>query len=57
VITEVCQAGNPPGHKLLIMMHYDQGGNNQLSQAFYQNLISRGGSLTAPATPSRGQLC
>jgi arabinogalactan endo-1,4-beta-galactosidase len=36
------QAGNPPGHKLLIMMHYDQGGNNQLSQAFYQNLISRG---------------
>jgi arabinogalactan endo-1,4-beta-galactosidase len=36
------RAGNPPGHKLLIMMHYDQGGNNQLSQAFYQNLISRG---------------
>src|SRR5215470_4830126 len=35
------RAGNPPGHKLLIMMHYDQGGNNQLSQAFYQNLISR----------------
>ena len=23
-------------------MHYDQGGNNQTSQAFYQNLISRG---------------
>ena len=23
-------------------MHYDQGGNNQLSQAFYQNLVSRG---------------
>jgi arabinogalactan endo-1,4-beta-galactosidase len=36
------QAGNPRGHKLLIMMHYDQGGNNQASQAFYQNLISRG---------------
>src|SRR5215472_8445038 len=36
------QAGNPRGHKLLIMMHYDQGGNNQTSQAFYQNLISRG---------------
>ena len=35
------QAGNPPGHKLLIMMHYDQGGNNQLSQAFFQNLVSR----------------
>jgi arabinogalactan endo-1,4-beta-galactosidase len=24
------------------MMHYDQGGNNQLSQAFFQNLVSRG---------------
>jgi arabinogalactan endo-1,4-beta-galactosidase len=36
------RAGNPPGHKLLIMMHYDQGGNNATSQAFYQNLISRG---------------
>jgi len=36
------KAGNPPGHQLLIMMHYDQGGNNQLSQAFYQNLVSRG---------------
>ncbi|HUY46242.1 MAG TPA: glycosyl hydrolase 53 family protein [Streptosporangiaceae bacterium] len=35
------QAGNPAGHQLLIMMHYDQGGNNQLSQAFYQNLVSR----------------
>ena len=23
------RAGNPAGHKLLIMMHYDQGGNNQ----------------------------
>jgi arabinogalactan endo-1,4-beta-galactosidase len=36
------RAANPPGHQLLIMMHYDQGGNNQLSQAFYQNLVSRG---------------
>jgi arabinogalactan endo-1,4-beta-galactosidase len=36
------RAANPPGHKLMVMMHYDQGGNNQLSQAFYQNLISRG---------------
>jgi arabinogalactan endo-1,4-beta-galactosidase len=36
------RAANPPGHKLLVMMHYDQGGNNQLSQAFYQNLVSRG---------------
>jgi arabinogalactan endo-1,4-beta-galactosidase len=36
------QAGNPDGHRLLVMMHYDQGGNNQLSSAFYQNLVSRG---------------
>ncbi len=35
------RAGNPRGHQLLIMMHYDQGGNNQLSQAFFQNLVSR----------------
>jgi arabinogalactan endo-1,4-beta-galactosidase len=36
------RAANPRGHQLLVMMHYDQGGNNQLSQAFYQNLVSRG---------------
>jgi arabinogalactan endo-1,4-beta-galactosidase len=36
------RAANPPGHPLLVMMHYDQGGDNQLSQAFYQNLVSRG---------------
>jgi arabinogalactan endo-1,4-beta-galactosidase len=35
------RAANPPGHHLLIMMHYDQGGDNQLSQAFFQNLVSR----------------
>jgi arabinogalactan endo-1,4-beta-galactosidase len=36
------RAANPPGHQLLIMMHYDQGGNNALSQAFFQNLESEG---------------
>jgi arabinogalactan endo-1,4-beta-galactosidase len=36
------RAANPAGHKLLIMMHYDQGGNNALSQAFFQNLVSEG---------------
>jgi arabinogalactan endo-1,4-beta-galactosidase len=36
------RAANPPGHQLLIMMHYDQGGNNALSQAFFQNLVSEG---------------
>lgn len=30
--------GNQKGHQLLIMMHYDQGGNAGLSQAFYQEL-------------------
>ncbi len=36
------RAGNPPGHKLLVMMHYDQGGNNALSSAFYAQLTSLG---------------
>src|SRR6266487_7021185 len=35
------RAANPPGHRLDVMMHYDQGANNQLSQAFFQNLVSR----------------
>jgi len=34
-------AGNPRGHKLLIMMHFDQGGDNGQSKEFYQNLTSR----------------
>ena len=33
-------AGNPAGHKLLVMMHYDQGGDNALSSAFYSQLTS-----------------
>ncbi len=36
------QAGNPHGHKLRIMMHYDQGGNASLSTAFYSQLESEG---------------
>ncbi|MBO0771515.1 MAG: glycosyl hydrolase 53 family protein, partial [Actinobacteria bacterium] len=36
------RAGNPPGHRLQVMMHYDQGGDNKLSQAFFQALTSRG---------------
>jgi arabinogalactan endo-1,4-beta-galactosidase len=36
------RAGNPPGHKLLIMMHYDQGGDNALSSAFYSALQAHG---------------
>ena len=36
------QAGNPAGHHLLIMMHYDQGGDKALSSAFYSQLTSHG---------------
>jgi arabinogalactan endo-1,4-beta-galactosidase len=36
------EAGNPRGHQLLIMMHFDQGGNNAESTEFYQNLINLG---------------
>ena len=36
------QAGNPAGHKLLVMMHYDQGGDNALSSAFYSQLTAHG---------------
>ena len=36
------EAGNPAGHKLLVMMHYDQGGDNALSSAFYSQLTSHG---------------
>ncbi len=36
------QDGNPRGHKLLIMMHYDQGGDASLSTAFYGQLESEG---------------
>jgi arabinogalactan endo-1,4-beta-galactosidase len=34
------RAGNPAGHKLLIMMHYDQGADFALSSAFYSELES-----------------
>jgi arabinogalactan endo-1,4-beta-galactosidase len=36
------RAGNPAGHKLLIMMHYDQGASFSLSSAFYSGLESYG---------------
>src|SRR6266566_2343163 len=36
------RAGNPAGHKLLVMMHYDQGGDSALSSAFYSQLTSHG---------------
>ncbi len=36
------EAGNPADHRLLIMMHYDQGGSFALSSAFYSELESYG---------------
>jgi arabinogalactan endo-1,4-beta-galactosidase len=36
------RAGNPGGHKMLVLMHYDQGGNQALSQGFYSQLTSLG---------------
>jgi len=36
------QAGNPAGHKLLIMMHYDQGADVADSSAFYSSLEAGG---------------
>jgi arabinogalactan endo-1,4-beta-galactosidase len=35
-------AGDPPGHKLLIAIHTDLGGNNARAQAFYSNLQAQG---------------
>jgi arabinogalactan endo-1,4-beta-galactosidase len=35
-------AGNPPGHKLLIAIHTDLGGNNARAQVFYSNLQAQG---------------
>ena len=36
------QAGNQPGHKLLIAIHTDLGGNNARAQVFYSNLEEQG---------------
>jgi arabinogalactan endo-1,4-beta-galactosidase len=36
------RAANPAGHRLLVLMHYDQGGDETDSQAFYQNLENYG---------------
>ena len=35
-------AGNPAGHKLLIAIHTDLGGNNAKAQVFYSNLEAQG---------------
>jgi arabinogalactan endo-1,4-beta-galactosidase len=33
---------NPAGHKLLVMLHFDEGGNNADSVRFYDHMVSAG---------------
>ena len=35
------QAGNPDGHKLLVMIHFDQGGDNAQSRAFFDHILAQ----------------
>ncbi len=35
------QAGNPAGHKLLVMLHFDQGGDNAQSVAFFDHILAQ----------------
>jgi arabinogalactan endo-1,4-beta-galactosidase len=36
------RAGNPSHHKLLVMLHFDQGGDNGLSRTFYDHMVAGG---------------
>jgi arabinogalactan endo-1,4-beta-galactosidase len=36
------RAGNPRGHKLRVMLHYDQGGDNGGSRAFFDHIKAQG---------------
>jgi arabinogalactan endo-1,4-beta-galactosidase len=36
------RAASPPGHKLLVMLHFDEGGNNADSVRFYNHMVSGG---------------
>jgi arabinogalactan endo-1,4-beta-galactosidase len=36
------RAGNPTGHRLDVMLHFDEGGNNADSVRFYDHMISAG---------------
>jgi arabinogalactan endo-1,4-beta-galactosidase len=36
------RAANPGGHKLLVMLHFDEGGNNADSVRFYDHMVSAG---------------
>ena len=36
------RAANPRGHKLLVMLHFDEGGNNADSVRFYDHMVAGG---------------
>ncbi len=36
------RTANPAGHKLLVMLHFDEGGNNADSVRFYDHMVSAG---------------
>ncbi len=36
------RAANPPGHRLLVMLHFDEGGNNADSVRFYDHMVNAG---------------
>jgi arabinogalactan endo-1,4-beta-galactosidase len=36
------RAANPSGHRLLIMLHFDQGGDNADSRTFYDHMVDAG---------------
>jgi arabinogalactan endo-1,4-beta-galactosidase len=36
------RAGNQPGHRLLVMLHFDQGGDNAQSRTFFDHMVDGG---------------
>src|SRR5262245_57699068 len=36
------RAGNPKGHRLEIMLHWDQGGDNAWTRQFFDNIVAQG---------------
>jgi len=36
------RAANPRGHKLFVMLHFDQGGDNAASRTFYDHMVAGG---------------
>jgi arabinogalactan endo-1,4-beta-galactosidase len=36
------RAANPAGHKLLVMLHFDEGGNNADSRRFFDHMVGAG---------------